>query len=709
MSTTPNDTGTGRRSTCDDGLTDSTGASMERLGSIAPVFADHDDWELPDPLDPEAIDLVADRLRAVQIPARVPLGTQVSAAVHLDGPLPWGRVPGLVATKLRHHRIHSWQDVLDLTPDSVRMWQGAGSRNLRVLLAFVIVEALRARPSDPERPGGRLSEAGDLMMQLGADAVRRFPGRSLLEAITALLEQPDLIDPGIRSALESFAVAAPSSGTAGDLSPISAIEALIGGFGERESRILDARVLPVQRSKRLTLQDLGNELGVTRERIRQLEARTVAEIRSAFDTPRFADVRRWLRTIEDQIGSAAKLADLPAPVRHVVADGDAGRLARTILFLIGDFRVEDDRWLVSARIADWPSSLSGAVEAAMAADTLPVDAAFDALASIGIPATYHDELLSGLPGLRRWDAEHVVRWGGGLPDKAAVVLRMNERPMTSPEISDLIPKGHSLGSLRNALSGDDRFVRSAKDTWSLSSWGAEEYRGIGTAITDELRDGPLPLAVLTKRLGDKWGIPAGSTQLIAAQGASFVVEADTVRLRRADEAYEPPFSLEEARDCLVVGGNWALRIPVDSDVLRGSGRFVPEPLALELDLMPGTKIDVDAGLKTMRFGWGHQRPYSGSMRLIAERLGAMRGDLLFMQVTGPRTVAFSLVGDPNQVGLEPSQRIRRLLGAPFSHRPIPDLLADALGLDEPDPHGIAARLEEKSERQLLGLWDQVTS
>jgi len=47
-------------------------------------------------------------------------------------------------------------------------------------------------------------------------------------------------------------------------------------LGEREQRIVEARILA---EEPLTLQDLGNEFGVTRERVRQLEARLVDRLR----------------------------------------------------------------------------------------------------------------------------------------------------------------------------------------------------------------------------------------------------------------------------------------------------------------------------------------------------------------------------------------------------------------------------------------------
>jgi RNA polymerase sigma-32 factor len=49
-----------------------------------------------------------------------------------------------------------------------------------------------------------------------------------------------------------------------------------GSLGERERRIVDQRILAEEPR---TLQELGDEFGVSRERVRQLEARIVSQLR----------------------------------------------------------------------------------------------------------------------------------------------------------------------------------------------------------------------------------------------------------------------------------------------------------------------------------------------------------------------------------------------------------------------------------------------
>jgi len=57
---------------------------------------------------------------------------------------------------------------------------------------------------------------------------------------------------------------------------LAKVQEFAAGLDEREQRIVEARILA---EEPLTLQELGDEFGVTRERVRQLEARLVARLR----------------------------------------------------------------------------------------------------------------------------------------------------------------------------------------------------------------------------------------------------------------------------------------------------------------------------------------------------------------------------------------------------------------------------------------------
>ncbi len=67
------------------------------------------------------------------------------------------------------------------------------------------------------------------------------------------------------------------------------VSSFLEGVDERDRRIVDERILSEEPK---TLQELGDELGLTRERVRQLEARTVARLREYLEE-NFLDFKHY--------------------------------------------------------------------------------------------------------------------------------------------------------------------------------------------------------------------------------------------------------------------------------------------------------------------------------------------------------------------------------------------------------------------------------
>jgi RNA polymerase sigma factor (sigma-70 family) len=57
------------------------------------------------------------------------------------------------------------------------------------------------------------------------------------------------------------------------------INQLLDGLDERERRIIQLRA-GLDRDRGLTLEEVGKELGITKERVRQLESRTMTKLRN---------------------------------------------------------------------------------------------------------------------------------------------------------------------------------------------------------------------------------------------------------------------------------------------------------------------------------------------------------------------------------------------------------------------------------------------
>ncbi len=286
---------------------------------------------------------------------------------------------------------------------------------------------------------------------------------------------------------------------------------------ERPRRVFTARVLalpadatdPSQARPQPTLEELGQEYGVTRERIRQIEKGAKEDLRSRLAQDR--DVAAMVDVVSKVLGVAIPLDSLnkvPEIADAVVHTGDAylDRLRaiglRTIIWL-AEFKMARDGWAFLDGHA--PDSLRKELsKLATERGSLDVDEAREELVRQGVVPLATDRLLQdGLPGLRRFDDTYFPR-GNSTIDKAELLLDSLCRPVALDEIRRLL--GHSAAprGLRIRLNQDKRFMRtgqrrSSNPTYILRRWRLEELRLLaverGGLEVDEAREELVALGV----------------------------------------------------------------------------------------------------------------------------------------------------------------------------------------------------------------------
>jgi hypothetical protein len=184
----------------------------------------------------------------------------------------------------------------------------------------------------------------------------------------------------------------------------------------------------------------------------------------------------------------------------------------------------------------------------------------------------------------------------------------------------------------------------------------------------------------------------------------FVTRPDgSVCLR--DERVEP---YEVRDDISMVAGCYELtatkaawRIRVDSDLLRGSGRHMPEQLAGWFGLRPGMTKTLGNHLHPLPVSW---RPWSppdvGSLKSFADELGAGLGDWLILIFDQPDTVSCRLVD------VEYGDRLARLaamigleVGPAEERATLLAQLAAAFKVDAQDTESLPFRVRMAIERR----------
>ena len=405
--------------------------------------------------------------------------------------------------------------------------------------------------------------------------------------------------------------------------PYEFLQTWVFRLPDRERLIFERRVA-TPRKGRAPLQELGDELGLTRERVRQLEKILLKKLRNFVASDAGRPIVWRLDTICRMVGFVApadRVEELLAPLEG------CQDYSALFLKLAGPYFYSDG-WLVleSALKADPTQSI---LDSADDFGCIDIATAGEALRQWGLEDQLH------LAWLTRGDKvmmfkDQLVREQGPLAEKLALVLDDLEIPSTAEMIAttmrDKIGFDRSLGSIKNVLASSDLFVRTTRTKWTLTSWGFPKYTSIISSIRGLLEEaGPMRVEDVAERLESTFEVKRSSTSAYCTAPA-FVLEKGQVRLRREGEAYVYPDS-GLRRGIFALGeGRVGLLFQVDRDVLRGSGRPLGAAAGAILEVAPNDRLvfhDPNGLLLNVSFpDTTIHGPSLGSMRELAEAAGA---------------------------------------------------------------------------------------
>lgn len=279
---------------------------------------------------------------------------------------------------------------------------------------------------------------------------------------------------------------------------------------DREREIISRRYGLFDRKE--TLEQIGELLGITRERVRQLEKSVVARLRSQAEQgklPHIAEVQKNLQTEVEKLGKVARITDLSAQLTKSNTKIDQSRVAFLASLCPSLTVVEDNDHFhhatglmqehdankikehVSA-IVDIIKKIGEPVEIKAVADKLSHKdpSHTQALASISKNLATLNE---------RWG---LIKWPMVNPknirDKIYVILKENGQHMHFNEIADSIKqssfkrKDVTTQAIHNELIKDKRFVLIGRGIYALKEWGYEKGT-VADIITDVLKQAGEPL------------------------------------------------------------------------------------------------------------------------------------------------------------------------------------------------------------------------
>jgi DNA-directed RNA polymerase delta subunit len=258
---------------------------------------------------------------------------------------------------------------------------------------------------------------------------------------------------------------------------------------EREREIIARRFGLYDRKE--TLEQIGELLGITRERVRQLEKAILIRLRASAekDMPNIGAVEKEFVMVLSEMGRVARVSDLAKKVGETGDDRDKAHVAFLSALAPGLTVIdENDDYYQAVAIKQYLDEKKVKEQ---------VDHVVATIKENGTPLTIA-ELYEKLSGYEHPDHVRATasiskklthlkkQWGlikwplvnpKNIRDKIYVILQENEKPMHFSEISASIKKSDfkrkdvTTQAIHNELIKDKRFVLIGRGIYALNEWG----------------------------------------------------------------------------------------------------------------------------------------------------------------------------------------------------------------------------------------------
>lgn len=279
---------------------------------------------------------------------------------------------------------------------------------------------------------------------------------------------------------------------------------------EREREIVGRRFGLFDRKE--TLEQIGEMLGITRERVRQLEKSVVTKLRGAAEQgslPHIADFQAQVLELLHASGEVARVSELTAKLTDDPNREEQARVAflsqlspklavvqedDNFYYSVGVKEVRDEKAL-KARVGQLIDTIKQIGEPKSIEEIAKAAGMDDAEQTRALASTSkHLATLNGRWGLIKWPMVNPKN----IRDKIYVILKENGKHMHFNEISEAIKgsefkrKDVTTQAIHNELIKDKRFVLIGRGIYALKEWGYEKGT-VADIISEVLREAGEPL------------------------------------------------------------------------------------------------------------------------------------------------------------------------------------------------------------------------
>lgn len=475
------------------------------------------------------------------------------------------------------------------------------------------------------------------------------------------------------------------------------LESFINELTQREIRILQGRVL---KDPSDSLDSIGHEFGITRERVRQIEVKLMRNLTDWFETDELVtEYSQEIRTFVGKINTLVELTNHMPGLNEIV--NGLNLPAWYVFDKFDDSFESDGKWISCP-------SLKG------------VSNEFDQLFNeTKFQENYmrFDQFQLLIAEWSETDTGAVVEWclsrgyllcndliigpaNHTLLSVAHAILAASEDPLSTEELWTLIPLARSTRSLANQLSEDPRFSRVGPGLWNLKDKSRSEYKGIRSEIESIiLENGPTNIEFISNQLASRFLVSRSSVRTYASSWP-FSITNDIVDFQESNTT--PGRTFDRSRRCYALSDSeFVTRSIVNKDHLRGSGFTIPTGLAIKLGLSPGQTIvfqDVQTGAD-FPLRWSGLQPQMSSIRKPLITLGAREGDQFKLTFSDNLVSIKVLSADL----IDPKEQLKFILSnEKVDQLTLSEVSRQLLTDDFSEVH-IANLLEARGEEDLLAL------
>ena len=485
-----------------------------------------------------------------------------------------------------------------------------------------------------EEPTSAWCRVGELLTPIIAAGAELYGTASLASAL-----HPDLLRLATRLGVASDLSAVPLrdlvDGAGGPASVASTrLTTVLESLSDVEKAIVEHRIL---RTPAKTLEEIGSDVGVTRERIRQLQEKLEGKLRVALE--REMDVLGGV--LKEQCGHLISERSLENRIQNLLPSSAsmAKRLFRHALigamgYVLRDGVYYDDKVAevveqlvaIAQRIADDV----GLVEEEQLIAALPSPDWHNFWPWLRDRCRLHD--LFGRCGLR-----------ASTKARTKAALLCIGRPATRVEIGQLC--GLSEARVGATLSNVSSVVRADKERWGLKDWIDDEYDGIVGEILQRIEEdgGATTTERLLTELPSKFGVSPNSVRTFMhapkfeiRDGWISVANTSSLQLRLLDDVIEGRDGEGDPYWTFVVDGRF-----LDGYSLTGVPPEFAKALGCEPDEGRSVRVANLVGFRDLSLSWRLSSTTGASLGYLArplQRLGLHPGQRARVTIKGPGQV-----------------------------------------------------------------------